>query len=116
MARRQAGRLPDFLVIGAMKAGTTTLYNHLRGHPDIFMTSYKEPEFFVAEKTWGRGTAWYQRLFADAPDAARLGEASTSYSKCTEFTGVPERIHSLIPDVQLLYVLRHPIARIESMY
>ena len=116
METSQAGRLPDFLVIGAMKAGTTTLYNHLRRHPDVFVPTYKEPEFFVAEKTWERGAAWYRRLFAAAPDGAVLGEASTSYAKCTEFTGVPERIHSLIPHVKLVYVLRHPIERIESMY
>ena len=46
------GRLPTFIVIGAMKAGTTSLWRYLSDHPDVFMTADKEPEFFVAEKTW----------------------------------------------------------------
>jgi hypothetical protein len=110
------GRLPNFLIIGAMKSGSTTLYNHLRDHPRAFLTSYKEPEFFVAEKTWSRGIAWYESLFADAGDALAVGEASTSYTKLTEFTGVPARISSVVPDARLIYILRQPIERIRSMY
>jgi hypothetical protein len=113
---RKGGRLPDFLIIGAMKAGTTTLYNHLRRHPAVFMPAFKEPEFFVAEKSWHRGPAWYASLFADGSSHTVVGEASTSYTKCTEFEGVPARIKSVIPDVRLLYLLRHPLRRIESMY
>ena len=108
--------LPNFLIIGAMKSGSTTLYNHLRDHPRVFMTSYKEPEFFVAEKTWSRGVDWYSRLFAGAGDALAVGEASTSYTKAGEFDGVPARIRSLIPEARLIYILRDPVARIQSMY
>jgi hypothetical protein len=110
------GRLPNFLIIGAMKSGSTTLYNHLRDHPRAFLTSYKEPEFFVAEKTWSRGLAWYEGLFADAGDALAVGEASTAYTKFTEFRGVPARISSVVPDARLIYILRQPIERIRSMY
>lgn len=110
------GRLPNFLIIGAMKSGSTSLYNSLREHPRVYMTSYKEPEFFVAEKTWSRGIGWYERLFADAGDALAVGEASTAYSKFMEFPGVPARIHGVIPDVRLVYILRQPIERIRSMY
>ncbi len=113
---KSAGRLPNFLIIGGMKCGTTSLYNYLREHPRVFMTSYKEPEFFVAEKNWSRQVAWYERLFADAGDALAVGEASTSYAKLTEFPGVPARVHSVVPDVRLIYILRHPIDRICSMY
>lgn len=113
---KRPGRLPNFLVIGAMKSGSTSLYNHLRDQPQVFMTSYKEPEFFVAEKTWSRGIGWYRSLFSEAGQARAVGEASTSYTKFTEFAGVPERIHSILPDVRLIYILRHPLARIESMY
>ncbi|HEX5017083.1 MAG TPA: sulfotransferase domain-containing protein [Actinomycetes bacterium] len=109
-------RLPDFLIIGAMKAGTTTLYNYLREHPDVFMPLLKEPEFFVAEKSWRRGLGWYSSLFAAAGDAALTGEASTSYTKFTEYRGVPARIKSVIPNVRMIYVVRHPLRRIESMY
>ena len=113
---RKRGRLPNFLIIGAMKAGTTTLYNHLRLHPDVFMPALKEPEFFVAEKSWRRGLGWYASLFADADGQSVVGEASTSYTKCTEFEGVPARIKSVIPDVRMVYLIRHPLQRIESMY
>lgn len=113
---RPEGRLPNFLIIGAMKAGSTSLYNYLREHPHVFMTSYKEPEFFVAEKNWKRGVRWYEGLFVGAGDALAVGEASTSYTKFTEYRGVPERIASVLPDARLIYILRHPVDRIRSMY
>ncbi|MFP5348023.1 MAG: sulfotransferase family protein [Actinomycetes bacterium] len=113
---RPEGRLPNFLVIGAMKAGSTSLYNYLREHPQVFMTSYKEPEFFVAEKNWDRGVRWYESLFSDAGEALAVGEASTSYTKFTEYPGVPQRIASVIPDARLIYILRNPVDRIRSMY
>ena len=106
--------LPTFLVIGAMKAGTTTLYHHLRSHPDVFMSPVKEPDFFVAEKAWGKGLDWYRALFDSAGAATAIGEASTTYSKHPQYQGVPERVASTLPDVRLVYVIRHPIERIES--
>jgi hypothetical protein len=111
-----AGPLPTFLIIGAMKSGSTSLFNHLREHPRVYLTPYKEPEFFVAEKQWGRGVEWYRRLFADAGDALAVGEGSTAYTKPTEFAGVPQRIRSVVPDVRLVYILRDPVERIRSMY
>ena len=113
---RDPGKLPDFLIIGAMKSGSTTLFNYLRQHPRIFLPEYKEPEFFVAEKNWHKGVDWYRRLFAGAGGAVAVGEASTSYAKCTEFEGVPARVHAVIPDVRLVYVLRDPVQRMVSMY
>lgn len=110
------GRLPDFLVIGAMKAGTTTLYRHLCSHPDVFMPRLKEPDFFVAEKNWRRGLDWYRGLFGGAGAAELVGEASTSYSKYPEFTGVPGRIHETVPEARIIYLLRDPVDRMVSMY
>lgn len=110
------GRLPTFLIIGAMKSGSTTLYNHLREHPEVFLPDYKEPEFFVEEKNWLRGVSWYESLFAGAGTASAVGEGSTSYAKFTEFAGVPARIASVLPEVRLVYVIREPIARMRSMY
>jgi hypothetical protein len=109
-------QLPTFLLIGAMKAGTTTLYGHLSAHPQVFMPVHKEPDFFVAEKAWSRGLGWYRGLFAAADDAVAVGEASTSYTKCTEFSGVPERIAQVLPDVRLVYLVREPVERLRSMY
>ena len=110
------GRLPDFLLIGAMKSGSTTLYHHLREHPRLFLPAYKEPEFFVSGKGWERGVDWYSGLFADARSDQLVGEGSTSYTKPTEFPGVPERIRSVVPQVRLVYLLREPVARMRSMY
>lgn len=109
-------RLPDFLIVGAMKAGTTAVYDALRRHPDVFMPELKEVEFFAAERTWGRGVEWYASLFAEGHGARAVGEASTIYTKHPHFAGVPERIASVIPDVRLVYLVRDPIERIRSHY
>jgi sulfotransferase family protein len=113
---RSKGRLPDFLVIGAMKAGTTSLYHYLAPHPEIFMASVKELDFFVESANWRRGLDWYARQFDDAGDAAVAGEASTAYSKHPVVPGVPERISTVLPDAKIVYVLRDPIDRIRSHY
>lgn len=106
--------LPHFIVIGAMKSGTTALYRHLNEHPGIDMSRDKETDFFVAEKTWDRGLPWYSDQFAG--DAPLRGEASPNYTKARDFTGVPERMAATCPDVRLIYVLRDPVARAESQY
>ena len=111
------GRLPTFLVVGAMKAGTTSLYHYLRSHPQIFMPDVKEPMFFDPRHNWRRGLGWYAGLFLGAgPDHVAVGEASTSYTKYPLVQGVPARIASVLPDVRLIYVLRHPIERMRSHY
>jgi hypothetical protein len=108
--------LPNFLVIGAMKAGTTSLYRYLREHPQVFMPEEKELHFFVAEKRWGLGRAWYEAKFAAAGAAVAVGEASPTYAMYPEFTGVPDRIAELLPQVRLIYTVRHPIERMRSHY
>lgn len=105
-------RLPDVLVIGAMKSGTTSLHHYLDLHPEIAMSKVKEVDFFTEEGNWSKGVDWYGRQL---PDAARvIGESSTSYSKFPIYKGVPARIRATIPDVKLIYVLRNPIERIVS--
>jgi hypothetical protein len=110
------GVLPDFLVIGAMKAGTTSLYHYLDAHPDVFMPRVKELDFFVESGNWGRGIEWYRRQFAGADGFAAVGEASTSYSKHPVVAGVPERVARSVPGCRLVYVVRDPIERIASHY
>lgn len=110
------GCLPTFLLIGAMKAGTNTLYSYLRSHPAVFMPARKEPDYFVAEKNWGRGIAWYRSLFRGAEKMEAIGEASTSYTKHLAHPGVPERIRAAIPDIRLVYLVRSPIDRARSHY
>src|SRR4051812_6197591 len=113
---REHGRMPNFLVIGAMKAGTTSLYHYLREHPDIFMPKVKELDFFAVDEAWARGTPWYRQHFAAAGDAPAVGEASTAYTKYPHYPGVPERIARAIPECRLIYVVRDPIERIVSHY
>lgn len=108
--------LPTFIVIGAMKAGTTSLYHYLRGHDEIFMSRIKELDFFVTESNWSRGMSWYRHQFSGAGNALARGEASTLYTKFPEYQGVPERIAGVLPDVQLIYVVRDPIVRLRSHY
>lgn len=108
-------RLPNFFVIGAMKAGTTSLYHYLRAHPEVYLPELKEVDFFTTELNWGKGWRWYGRQFAPAPDSARaLGEASTSYTKHPRYTGAPERIGRHLPQAKLIYVVRDPIERMRS--
>ena len=63
VTRRAIGPLPNFLLIGAMKAGTTSMYHYLRAHPQVFMPV--KAEFFAGKALSGRGVEWYRRLFAD---------------------------------------------------
>lgn len=117
MTHTYPGRLPNFLLIGAMKAGTTSLYHYLQAHPQIYMSPVKEPEFFAEESNWRRGTEWYHKQFASAgPDTIAMGEASTVYTKYPRYRGVPKRIADLIPQARLIYVIRDPIERIRSHY
>jgi hypothetical protein len=105
--------LPTFLVIGAMKAGTTSLWGYLSEHPQVFMAPEKELNFFSGQ--WSRGLEWYESHFAGAGDAIAVGEISPSYGMVHYFP-VPERIASVIPDARLIYLLRHPIERMVSAY
>lgn len=112
-----APKLPNFLVVGAMKAGTTSLYRYLRDHPQVFMPETKEVNFFNPLRNWRRGVGWYEGQFSAAPeDAIAVGEASTSYTKYPWIQGVPERICTVLGDVRLIYMVRDPIERMRSQY
>ena len=120
-------RMPDFLVIGAARAGTTALYSYLKQHPGIFMPSAKEPNFFAFEgqelACKGPGADYinnsrntldaYCGLFADAPDGALLGEASPLYLFAEQ---APLRIHHHIPKVPMVAILRNPIEQAYSHF
>ena len=108
--------LPTFLVIGAMKSGTTSLYHYLKGHEQVFLPMTKELDFFTAGSNWRRGVDWYAHQFRDADDAPARGEVSPRYAQYPTHAGVPERIAQVLPDVRLVYVVRDPVARIRSHY
>ena len=111
-----AGRLPDFLVIGAMKAGTTTLHAYLARHPGIFTGRTKEPGFFSRDERFAKGLDHYRRLWIGAAPDQLCGEASTCYSRRLEFPNAAPRIAEHVPDVKLVYLLRHPVDRTFSHY
>lgn len=111
-------KLPQFLIIGAMKAGTTTLYDDLSHVADIFLPPEKEPNDLIhPEVETGIGLARYSKKFDKAPDGALLGEASTAYSKRPTYPGVPERAYRVLgPALKIIYLTRDPIRRIVSHY
>src|SRR5919201_3141433 len=113
--------LPDFLIIGAQKAGTTALYAYLRWHPGITGPSWKEVSFF--DRYYARGEAWYRGNMPSRPRqwlAERrngrpplVGEASPSY---LFHPLAPERVANLLPRARLIAVLRNPVDRAFSHY
>ena len=105
--------LPNLVVIGGMKCGTTSLHLYLDQHPDIAMSRPKEIHFFL-ERNAHRTVAWYEAHF-DSRAAVR-GESSPGYTKYPQRDGVPARMHALIPDARLIYLLRDPIDRTVSHY
>jgi hypothetical protein len=73
--------LPNFVVIGAMKAATVSLRHYFDEHPDVFVANggtFGEPHFFVAEQNWTRGQGWYESLFDSADGAAAIGKYSAT--------------------------------------
>lgn len=112
--RAGGGRLPSFIIIGAQKCATTSLYFHLHSHPDIRMAGEKELNFFVAELNWSRGVEWYASQFDGAGKVA--GEASPNYTAVPRYRGVAERMARLTPEIKLIYIVRDPVERMISQY
>jgi hypothetical protein len=121
-------RFPNLFIIGAMKAGTSSLHEYLHQHPAIFMTRFKEPQYFAPHTTrwgqrWGQGQPfpepgmdWYLRLFEGAGDAAYAGESSVSYTARPWVSECERRIHDFNPEARLIYLMRDPVERTISHY
>lgn len=111
-APTRAGALPNLIIIGAQKCGTSGLHYHLGLHPEISMSKPKELNFFIEERAWPRGVEWYKRHFD--PNAKVRGEASPNYTAFPQHMGVPERMKTVVPDAKLIYVVRDPLERIAA--
>jgi sulfotransferase family protein len=107
-----AGALPNLIVIGAQKCGTSVLHYYLSLHPEVSMSKPKELNFFIEERNWPRGVDWYRGHFD--PDARVRGEASPNYSAYPQHQGVPDRMHSVVPEARLIYMIRDPLERIAA--
>jgi hypothetical protein len=111
---------PNFFIVGAMKAGTTSLYNYLKPVQGIYMSPNKEPHYFAAEDIPNsasriviRDKNKYLSLFANVKDEIAIGEASTNYLYSRN---CPHRIHEVIPEAKIIIILRDPIQRAFSHY
>jgi hypothetical protein len=105
--------LPNLIIIGGQKCGTTSLHNYLAAHPQVAMSERKELDFFTS---WGRrrGLGWYEAQF---PQPAQVrGESSPAYAAWPHILGVPEAIHETVPQAKLIYLVRDPVERIVSEY
>jgi hypothetical protein len=120
--------LPNFIVIGGAKAGTTALYWYLAEHPAVFMSPVKETNYFAygvdaeGRLLYGdpehhafpvKTLEEYEQLFAAAAHAQAIGEASPIYLECPP---AAQRIRALLPAVRLICALRHPVERAYSDY
>jgi len=108
------GRKPDFLIIGAMKCGTTSLHDYLGKHPEIYTTNPKEIHFFD-DKNFDKGllNAYYQHFISEK---RICGTSPQGYTKCHQknYENVPYRLQKYLPYIKLIYLVRDPIARLVS--
>jgi hypothetical protein len=108
-----SGRLPNLVIIGAAKCGTTSLHNYLQLHPSIFMSQTKELKLFNRED-WRDHLGWYRAQFST--ELPVRGESSPTYTMYPKLDSVAERMHAVIPDARLIYVVRDPIERLVAQY
>lgn len=116
MTETSKGRMPDFLLIGGMKCGSTTLHDYLVNHPKLAEPQYKEPGFFSRDERFALGLDWYRSVFASAQDDQLAFESSTCYTRHPHFGEVAQRIYEHLPGIKLVYIMRHPVDRLYSHY
>jgi hypothetical protein len=113
---------PNLFIVGAPKSGTTSLYEYLKGHPQVFMSVVKEPCYFSADLAFDhsgnflvfeRDAKLYDDLFAEAGDARIIGEGSTRYLYSHDAARL---IHAASPDARIVAMLRNPVDMIHSLH
>lgn len=105
------GRLPDFLIIGAMKSGTSSLHDYLNLHPDIYMSEPKEIHYYADQFFKTHTLEWYKSFFVTKKKLC--GTSPQSYTKYHNkfYQNIPERIYKDSPNIKLIYIVRDPIKR-----
>jgi len=103
--------LPNFIIIGAMRSGTTSLTHYLRSHPDVFMSTPKEPHFF--DRNYERGLDSYKACFSGVAGEKAIGEATQTYLYDEQAI---VHMAETLPDVRLVAILRNPVDRAYSHY
>ena len=107
---------PNFLIIGAAKCATTSLASLLELHPEAGISRPKESHFFSMDAHYQVGWDAYLKLFAHCEGRKAIGDASTSYSRIRYHRQVIPRIQRHIPSPKILYMVRHPLERMESAF
>jgi hypothetical protein len=107
---------PNFFIIGAAKAATTSLSSLLEAHPQAGIARGKEPHFFSYDHVYARGWEAYLALFDHCVGRSAIGDASTSYSRIRYHPSAPDRIRGHIPAAKIIYMVRNPLERMESAY
>ena len=110
------GALPNFIVAGSAKCGTTTLCGALSMHPDVYVCEPKEPNFLAFDSVYQKGWGWYKSLFREGRHAAFRGEGSVAYGSPVYQQTVISRLTENLADMKIIYIVRHPIARMESAF
>jgi len=113
---KNTGKLPDFFIIGAAKSGTSSLFNYLSRHPEIYIPKIKEPEYFSNKSIFIRGNKWYKNIYLEAKKGQLCGDASTTYTRWPHTLDVANLISKSIPDAKFIYIMRHPVDRAYSHY
>jgi hypothetical protein len=126
--------IPNLFIIGSAKCGTSSLHAYLAEHPQIFMSYLKEPAYFTSPddgesslrkfvepgsvhiRSYRNDLESYLQLFANAGDAAIIGESSGEYTTIPARVGVAKRIHDFNPRARLIYIMRDPVERTISHY
>ena len=121
-AGARVSRIPDLFIIGAPKCGTTSLFEYLKGHPQVFMSAVKEPNYYARDLAldpggqslrYGLDEARYLALFNDAGGAKRAGEGSTRYLYSLDAAQLTK---AASPDARIVAMVRNPVDMIRSLY
>jgi len=107
---------PNFYIIGAAKCATTTLAALLGAHPEAAIVKGKEPHFFSIKPDTSYALEQYLSMYAHCSNEIAIGDASTSYSRIRKNPDTIKRIYKFTPEAKIIYMIRHPLERIESAY